>query len=163
MTIWYTFFMPFPNDTLIQIAIPILGICGFLVAKHIRNHKIKSTPLVCPINFDCNTVVNSDYSKFFGVPVEIFGMFYYATISLAYFFFIFVANIPKALQADLVAILIAMSLAAFLFSMYLIGVQIFILKKGCSWCIVSASICLVIFVLTIFHYDFSSVAQNFIK
>jgi uncharacterized membrane protein len=38
---------------------------------------------------------------------------------------------------------------AFLFSLYLIGVQIFILKKGCSWCIVSALISALIFILAI--------------
>lgn len=160
----YTFFMLFSNDISIRVMIFVLGLCGFMVARHIYKHKkANQKPLVCPVRFDCNFVVHSDYSKFFGVPVEIFGMIYYAVISLSYFFFIFMPNIPNALQVDLISFLIIMSLVAFLFSSYLIAIQIFVLKKGCSWCIVSAFICLSIFILTVFNYDFSSIAQNFIK
>lgn len=156
--------MLFSNTISIRVAIFVLGICGFMVARHIYQHKkADHKPLVCPVRFDCNSVVHSDYSKFFGVPVEIFGMIYYATISLSYLFFIFMPNTPNALQIDLVAFLIVMSLVSFLFSIYLIAVQIFILKKGCSWCFLSAFICFSIFILTIFNYDFTSVAQNFIK
>ncbi|MSU44866.1 vitamin K epoxide reductase family protein [Candidatus Nomurabacteria bacterium] len=156
--------MLFFGDIFWQIIILILGLCGFMVARHIHQHKkINAAPLVCPIGFDCNAVVHSDYSRFFGVPVEIFGMIYYVIISLSYLLFIFVPNIPNALQLNLVALLILISLLAFLFSSYLIGVQVFILKKGCSWCIVSAFICLFIFILTALTYDFSSIGQIFVK
>jgi len=148
--------MLFPNDLLIRIMILVFGLCGFMVAKHIRNHKIKNKPLICPIRFDCNTVVNSDYSKFFGIPVEILGMIYYAFVALIYFFFIF---IPSSMLVGLIIFPIIICLTAVLFSVYLIAVQIFILKKGCSWCVVSACISFFIFILTIFAYDFDSVAQ----
>ena len=140
--------MQFSNEILVQIAIFVLGVCGFWVAKHIRDHKTKNTPLVCMVGFDCHTVVHSDYSRFFGMPVEIFGMIYYALISLSYLLFILVPNIPNNMQIDLGGILALISLTSFLFSVYLILVQIFILKKGCSWCIVSALISALIFVLT---------------
>lgn len=152
--------MIFSNNVLSQVMIIVLGVCGFLVAKHIRNHKIKNTPLVCPVGFDCNAVVHSDYSKFFGVPVEIFGMIYYAFISIAYLFFIFIP-IPKIISVDLTILLAIMSLAAFLFSVYLICVQIFVLKKGCSWCIVSAFISVLIFILSTIGYGFSSLSSIF--
>lgn len=138
--------MPFSNDILIRIAIFFLGVCGFLVARHIRNHKVKNTPLICPVGFDCHAVVHSDYSKFLGVPVEIFGLIYYFLISVAYFSSIFFYELlPEAFTGFMVVI----SLFAFIFSMYLIAVQIFILKKGCSWCIVSALISTVIFILIV--------------
>lgn len=152
--------MQFSNEILIRVTIFILGLCGFLVAKHIRNHKKKNIPLVCPIRFDCQTVVHSDYSRFFGIPVEILGMVYYAFLSLSYFFLIFV---PVDMPTVLINFLISLSLIAFIFSVYLIAVQIFILKKGCSWCIVSAFICLCVFILTIFHYDISFFTQIFFR
>lgn len=154
--------MEFSNDILIRAVILVLGVCGFLVAKHIRNHKVKNAPLVCMVGFDCHTVVNSDYSKFMGIPVEIFGMIYYAFISVFYLIFIFVP-MPDIWSLDLNFVLFVVSFIAFLFSLYLIGVQIFVLKKGCSWCIVSAFICLLIFIATVFTYDFSSIAQIFLK
>jgi uncharacterized membrane protein len=138
--------MQFSDNILARIAIFILGVCGFLIARHIRQHKISETPLVCPVGFDCHAVVHSDYSKFLGAPVEILGMVYYAFISTTYLSFVFLSNIlPNALISPIVAL----SVTAFIFSVYLIGVQIFILKKGCSWCIVSTIITALIFVLTL--------------
>jgi uncharacterized membrane protein len=137
--------MPFSNDILIKIIIFVLGWCGFKVAKHIRNHKTKNTLLVCPVGFDCHTVIHSNYSRFLGAPVELVGMIYYALISLTYFFSLF---LPGIFSDNLVNSLGAVSFVAFLFSVYLIAVQIFILRKGCSWCIVSALISALIFFLT---------------
>ncbi len=152
--------MIFSEDILARIAVFILGVCGFFVAKHIHKHKkANEKPLVCPIKFDCHTVVHSDYSKLFGVPVEIFGMMYYGLISLGYLILIF---IPDAMPIYLVNFLILLSSFAFLFSVYLIGVQIFALKKGCSWCIVSATICLCIFLLTVFAYNFNDILKTLI-
>jgi uncharacterized membrane protein len=159
MIVCYTFYMTFSNEVLIRVAILALGVCGFLVAKHIRNHKIKNTPLVCPIRFDCHTVVHSDYSRFLGIPVEVLGMIYYGLVSLSYLFFIFM---PGIMPITLVNFLIAATLIAFLFSLYLIAVQIFILKKGCSWCIVSAFISALIFILTVVTYHLSYIIGIFV-
>ncbi|MEI7709538.1 MAG: vitamin K epoxide reductase family protein [bacterium] len=153
--------MQFSDDILIRIGMFVLGVCGFFVAKHIHKHKQEGeAPLVCPVGFDCNAVVHSDYSKMMGVPLELLGMTYYALISVAYFIFIFVGeNMPGMA----IGFLMLASFGAFLFSLYLIGVQIFVLKKGCSWCMVSAAISVLIFILTSFAYDFSSIAQIFSK
>jgi uncharacterized membrane protein len=152
--------MTFSNDILIQIAIVILGLCGFAVARHIRNHKTKNTPLVCPIGFDCHAVVHSDYSKFFNVPVELLGMVYYAFISLVYIFFIFT---PQVLPSFFIASIVLIPSIAFLFSLYLIGVQIFVLKKGCSWCIISAIISALIFIFSLYMYQGASLLHIFAK
>jgi len=136
--------MQFSDEVLIRIVIFVLAVCGFMVAKHIRRHKTTGAILVCPIRFDCHTVVHSNYSRFFGIPVEILGMFYYGVIAIFYFLSAFMADtVPAAFMHFLTGV----SMAAFLFSAYLIAVQIFILKKGCSWCIVSALISASIFIL----------------
>ena len=135
------------NYILIHVAIVILGISGFMVAKYIYHHKKTGKLLVCPIRFDCNTVVNSDYSRFFGIPVEFLGMFYYSIISLWHIILIFSPSFFSSIPIDFSLII---STTAFLFSLYLIGVQIFALKKGCSWCLVSAFISTLIFIFTVF-------------
>lgn len=152
--------MIFTYEVLVRIAIFVLGVSGFLVARHIYNHKKNAIPLVCPIKFDCNIVVNSDYSKFFGIPVEILGMVYYAFLSISYLFFIFV---PNDLPNFLIGFMIFASISAFLFSLYLIFVQIFLLKKGCSWCFVSAFICILIFTFTVLTYDFGQISHILIN
>jgi uncharacterized membrane protein len=150
----------FSDVELVRIAIFFLGFAGFLVARHIFEEKKAERPLVCPIRFDCDTVVHSDYSKFMGVRVEILGMFYYAFIALSYLVFLFK---PEFLPNAVVGAMATLSLVAFLFSVYLIAVQIFILKKMCSWCIVSSFICILIFTLTILAYDFTVLVENFVK
>lgn len=143
------------NIVLIRIAVFVLGVCGFAIAKHIHNHKKpESAPLVCPMNFDCHGVVHSEYSTFMGIHLEILGMIYYGIEALFYLYLIFMpANMP--LMFATAAILFA--LVAFLFSLYLIAVQIFILKKGCFWCFVSAGVSILIFVATVYLYGFSNV------
>ncbi|OGJ08494.1 hypothetical protein A3I95_01540 [Candidatus Nomurabacteria bacterium RIFCSPLOWO2_02_FULL_44_12] len=138
--------MILPNDVVMHLAIVILGVCGFFVAKHIYNHKKAGLVLVCPIRFDCNTVVNSDYSRFFGIPVEILGMFYYSLITLLHAVLLFpqISSLDFLINSSLI-----LSVMAFLFSLYLIGVQIFALKKGCSWCFVSAAVSTFIFIFSV--------------
>ncbi len=152
--------MIFPEDVLLRVAILILGLCGFTVARHISKHKNnEEQPLVCPIKFDCHGVVHSDYSTFLGVHVEIWGMAYYSLVSIAYLFFIF---IPSAIPVPVVNFMIALSLIAFIFSVYLMSLLIFVLKKACSWCIVSAFISATIFILTVATYHFSYIVGLFI-
>jgi uncharacterized membrane protein len=150
--------MIFSDEVFVRIVIFMLGFTGFIVSWHIYKHKKPAnTPLVCPMNFDCHAVVHSDYSRFFGVPVEILGMLYYAFLSLSYVALIFV---PQIFPVVFVGVLAILSLVAFLFSAYLICVQVFILKKGCFWCFVSALICILIFILTVFTYNLSTVFVN---
>ncbi len=151
--------MTFSNDILLRAAILVLAVCGFFVAKHIHKHKKENKPLVCPVGFDCNSVVHSDYSKFMGIPVEVFGMVYYALVAIFYLYFIFDFDIFSNM---LLNFLIFISLIAFLFSLYLIGVQIFVIKKGCSWCAISSLISTAIFIIIAYNYDFSLLA-HFIK
>ena len=126
-------------------AIFILAVLGYWVARHIHTHKKpESAPLVCPLKMDCHGVVHSDYSRFMGVNLEIWGMVYYGLISLLY-----LLSMLVPLSVLVLAFGVGLSAVAFLFSLYLIGVQIFALKKGCFWCFVSAFISTLIFVLTI--------------
>ncbi|MEK7569476.1 MAG: vitamin K epoxide reductase family protein [Patescibacteria group bacterium] len=141
--------MTFSSDILTQISILLLAACGFFVAHYVYNKKRKQEYLVCPIKFDCNTVVNSDYSKFFGIPVEILGMIYYGFTSLSYLFLIFA---PSSYPIFLSGTSIALSAVAFIFSLYLMFILAFVLRRGCSWCILSAILCTLIFILTVILY-----------
>ncbi|MBP9803133.1 MAG: vitamin K epoxide reductase family protein [Candidatus Pacebacteria bacterium] len=145
---------------LVKLVTAILALFGFFVARHIYKEKRADRPLICPIKFDCQTVVHSDYSKFLGVPVEVFGMIYYIFVFSSY---LALAFLGAVLPQIYVVFLVLLSVFAFLFSMYLILVQIFILRKFCSWCLVSAFICSLIFLLTIQAYDFVNLFEVFVK
>lgn len=115
---------------------------GFLLAAFIHFKKKMSAPLVCPIGHSCDPVVHSDYSRFLGVPVELLGMVYYFFV-LFYYSLFFV--LPVFGESELGFIFIGISALAFLFSVYLTAVQAFILKEWCTWCLISATLCTVIF------------------
>ena len=139
------------NDIFPRTAVFILGLCGFFVARHIYKHKKPDQgPLVCPMNLNCEAVVHSDYSKMFGIPLEIWGMIYYGFVSACYFFLIFM---PEFLPPLLIALVMLASLGAFLLSLYLVGLQLFVIKEGCFWCFVSAIISISIFIVNIYAYD----------
>lgn len=132
-----------------QTIVVLLGLFGFLLASHIHNKKTNNKRLVCPLRSDCNTVINSDYSKMLGIPVEVLGMMYYAFISISYGLY----NL-NFMPDNFPMIFLGVSFLATIFSVYLIFVQLFKIKQICVWCIGSAFICFLIFAV--------SFANNFV-
>lgn len=102
---------------------------------------------MCPLNGHCDTVINSEFSRFFGIPVELMGMAYYAMVAMAYGIFLIVPLAANPLLT--IGAFIATTLA-FLFSGYLIFIQLFFIRQLCTWCLFSASLCTVIFSASVF-------------
>lgn len=134
---------------------PILfGALGFFLASYVYTKKHKQENLVCPMNGSCDDVVNSRYSKFLGLPVEVMGMIYYAFIVLAYT----VIHLYPEIIGDVFKFFVTgITVGAFFFSVYLVTIQAFVLKKWCTWCLFSAGFSTFIFVTAVFNADFSLV------
>lgn len=133
--------------SLFDFIIILLGFCGFFVALHIHTKKSKKIPLICPLRSNCDTVIHSDYSKFLGIRVERLGLLYYSIIVLGHGIFFF---FPEYSNSLLVNISSALSAIAFIFSVYLLSIQAFVLKQWCFWCLISAFLSISIFLLTFF-------------
>lgn len=116
---------------------------GIILSFNIHVKKKSKSPLVCPLKFHCDTVVHSDYSTFLHIPLEYLGMFYYSLIFSSYVFLF----LNPALSAfkNFSLSLIFLTTFAFFFSMYLTALQAFVLKQWCSWCLISAGLCSIIF------------------
>lgn len=134
------------SPILAKVVVIFLGILGFLLALWIRHKKTKQEPMVCPFTGECGEVVNSRYSKFLGMDLTIIGVGYYAAITLIYWMLLMFHSL---VVPEVVFLLLTMTTFAFLFSLYLTGVQAFILKKWCTWCLFSVSLCMLIFITTI--------------
>ena len=126
---------------------------GFGVSLYIYYTKKHRKQLVCPIGSNCNAVVNSKYAKFLGVPLEYWGMSYYTILFTAYIVFIFV---PHLLSGHFLAGLIMLTAAAFFFSLYLLFAQAFLLRQWCIWCILSATLSIGIFIISLASIDFAA-------
>ena len=116
---------------------------GFSLAFNIFLKKKAKKPLICPLKGQCDAVVHSEYSKLFGIPLELLGMFYYLVILLSYGSFIFFADITVH-EFFVLGVTFATGIA-FFFSIYLTAIQAFVLKKWCTWCLMSATLCTLIF------------------
>lgn len=103
--------------------------------------------MVCPLNGECEVVTTSKYSKFFGIPVELLGILYYGLIVFVY---VLHNLIPWLLSDTVLFFVVGMTIGAFIFSLYLIFIQAFVLKKWCTWCLFSAGFSTFIFITAIF-------------
>lgn len=131
------------NIFLIKIVIIIFGFAGFILANFIHNKKKLKKPLICPLRFKCANVIESDFSRILGINIEVLGMIYYATLVIGHIIsLIFIVSITFNL------VLFALSLGAVLFSIYLLSLQAFVIKEWCMWCVFSACISTIIFILS---------------
>ncbi|MDP3996592.1 MAG: vitamin K epoxide reductase family protein [bacterium] len=130
-------------EQLLQIIVIIAALCGFFLAIHIYNEKRKRPVFTCPLDFDCNTVVKSDYSTLLKISVEVWGMAYYFLILSTYSL---LTVYPSIMPEGLSMAVLVLTVVAFAFSIYLTAIQAFVLKQWCSWCLISASLCTIIFI-----------------
>lgn len=122
-----------------MIVIPALAAAGFAISAYLLYTQKAHLKPVCLIGRNCDIVVNSRYSRTFGVENTIFGLLYYGSVFAITFFG--VALPPWVL-------LIAASLAA-LFSVYLTALQLFVIKGLCDYCMVVNAANIVILALAL--------------
>lgn len=133
MTLWQIF---------LKLAPVIFGLAGFVVAGYVYNKKRRNMPMVCPLDGSCDIVTASQYSKFLGIPVEALGIVYYLLIVFVYS----TKNVfPDLLGGGFLFLILGVSFGAFIFSLYLMTIQAFVLKKWCTWCLFSAGFSTLIF------------------
>jgi len=130
--------MPFVA-TFIVLALTGAINAGYLIYRH--NVK-KRKSLICPMNHDCSRVTESKWASVLGVRNEILGLFFYVAV---------LAGILASLYFSAYALYVYFWLTLFsggalLFSLFLMWVQIFKIKDYCFYCIISASINLLIFI-----------------
>ncbi len=127
-----------------SISIIVLSLLGFLLSAYIWRTKIGNKKLICFIGESCDTVVRGRFSETFGIPNEILGVVYYGTIAAAYGIPHFFLAAPSHVFDTLLFILTGL---AALFALYLVFLQLSVLKDWCVWCLASSLISIVIFLL----------------
>ena len=142
-------------DSIGYIILIFAALGGFLLAFYIFRKKQSREKMVCPFGSDCDTVIYSEYSKFFGIPIEILGLIYYGLIAVSYALFL---AFPEFASPLVVFSVLALTAVAFLFSLYLTFIQAFVLKQWCTWCLASAGLCVIIFALAILISEFGFIS-----
>ncbi len=111
----------------------LLVLIGLLIAGYLSYLKLAAAPAACVEAgpFDCNVVLNSQYSELVGIPIAYLGFAVYALIGLVLLF-----EGKQAFLTQYGSLLIfGIGLFAWLFSMWLVYVQFFLLEALCPWCL----------------------------
>ena len=111
----------------------MLGILdsGYLTYEHYQNTIPPCTP---SIFIDCGKVLRSQYSKILGIPLALFGFVHYLILT-ATIYYSFKTRKRWAKYA-----VIILSTFGFLFSLYLMYLQLFVIGSICLYCTLSALI-----------------------
>lgn len=123
-----------------------ISIIGLLDSIYLLIIKISQNPLLCIQGIgDCWSVNTSKYSEVYGIPVSIFGILGYLLISLL----ILIIRYNTALEKKASYLFFGFTCIGFLYSIYLTYIEIFVLKALCPFCILSAIIMTVLFVISL--------------
>lgn len=140
---------------LLHIILIFIAFLGFFISFYIYHKKRFKQVLVCPMGAKCDKVVYSEYSRFFGIPVEILGLFYYGVIAISYAVFL---AYPVIVTPFSIFLVLGVTIIAFLFSLYLTFLQAFSIRQWCSWCLVSLFFCTAIFSIGLVISEFSFIS-----
>lgn len=125
------------------VAILLLAFAGLADATYLAQHAESGVPLQCDIQnlSGCNIVTTSSYSQLFGIPIAVYGVFFFAIVFVlaALELVLFDRLLRRALQAAAVVGLLA--------SLYFTFVQTFLIGAFCIYCLTSALIELSIFLI----------------
>lgn len=113
--------------SLVLIAIGI-AITGYLVYN-----EITAQAVVCAEGeaFNCDAVQHSAYSKIAGIPIVYPGFLTYVLLGAL----VLLENRLGILQEYGKLLVFGITLFAFVFSVYLVYLQLFVLQALCQWCI----------------------------
>lgn len=131
-----------------QLAIA-LTVIGLLVAIYMTVYAITSNDNMCIGSKDCSVVNASRYSKInvlgLEIPVAVLGVAGYASILAV----LLLERKMGFLQQNGSLVFFGLSLTGFLFTLYLIFVEVALIKAYCPFCIASQSAMILIFVLSV--------------
>ena len=119
------------------------SLLGLFASAYLFYTYATSSDIKCGLLHGCELVRVSKWASVFGIPTPTFGLiFYFAVIALL----IFRVYSPKFRPTLTNYLQKAFGIIGFLESLYLFGVQTFIIKSYCTWCLVSALAATLIFI-----------------
>jgi uncharacterized membrane protein len=122
-----------------------LTIIGLLVSIYMTIYKLTDNNAMCLGSGDCSTVNASRYAEVNGIPVAVIGILGYVTILAVLYF---EAKGPSFLRENGALLIFGLALTGFLFTVWLIYVEVALIKALCPFCIASQIAMTLIFILS---------------
>ena len=124
----------------------LVALAGLFVALYLTLYKLGYIgSLVCAVG-SCEVVQTSRWATFLGLPVAVWGVAYYvAVLAVA------LAGLHDVLADDrrVSQLLVLMTGVGVVFSVWLTYLELFVIDAICMWCVVSAVLATILFVLAL--------------
>jgi uncharacterized membrane protein len=116
-----------------------MSVLGLIAAGTVlvTYYELKTSPPFCTagsvggIALDCNAVLGSRFSQFFGIPLEFFAAGYFV-VNVALVFLIAFGS--EGVFEGALNILFGWRFLGLIFVPYLVGIELFVLKAICVYC-----------------------------
>lgn len=143
--------------TTILFVIAVLGLFDalFLTYKHFTH----SVP-PCQVNYifsDCGRVLNGPYATMLNIPTAVWGVVYYSFVLL-------IISLGQRMHRKMYStLLVAVTTGGFFFSAYFVFLQLVIIRAVCLYCMVSAFLCTMLFILSIVNKQMNRYAGAYLE
>lgn len=122
-----------------------LVILGLLVSIYMTIYKVTSNDSMCLGSGDCSTVNASKYSEVNGIPVAALGVFGYAAILALHFF----EKRSRFFKQNSTLMIFGLALTGFIFTVWLVYIEIVLIKAICPFCVTSQVAMTIIFIIAV--------------
>lgn len=132
------------NKWLYRISIA-LAVLGLLVSIYMTIYKLTENNSMCLGSGDCASVNASIYSEVNGIPVAVVGVAGY----LAILVLLLMENRMEFLKTNGTLVIFGLTLVGFLFTVYLIYIELFLIRALCPFCVTSQAAMTLLFILSV--------------
>jgi uncharacterized membrane protein len=122
-----------------------LVVVGLAVSIYMTIYKVLNADAMCLGSGDCSTVNASRYSEVNGIPVALIGILGYLAILATHYF----ENRNRFFKQNSTLMIFGMALTGFVFTVWLIYVEVAILKALCPFCVTSQTAMTLIFMIAV--------------
>jgi uncharacterized membrane protein len=122
-----------------------LAVLGMLVSIYMTIFKLTDNASMCIGNGGCSVVNSSSYAEVSGIPVAVIGVGGY----LAILVLLLAESRSQSLGQNGPMVVFGLSLVGFLFTLYLIFVELALIHALCPFCITSQITMTILFTLSV--------------
>lgn len=122
-----------------------LVIIGLAVSIYMTVYKISGNDGMCLGSGDCSTVNASRFSEVNGIPVAVFGIIGYTAILFVHIF----ETRNEFFRKNGTLLIFGMGLTGFLFTLWLVYVELELLNAICPFCVTSQVAMTIIFIIAV--------------
>ena len=132
------------NKWLYRVSLLLAGL-GLLVSIYMTVYKLTENPNMCLGNGGCSVVNSSRYAELYGIPVAVIGIGGYLTILAL----LWMESRNAFLKHNGTLVVFGLALVGFLFTLYLIYVELALIHALCPFCVTSQVTMTILFIISV--------------